>query len=51
MTIGELKKYIEFAEPDIEVVVLDRKTYDRLKQKAMALNTITDKLREVNKCL
>ena len=45
MTIGELKKYVEFAAPDLDVVVLDRKTYDRLIQKAMTLNTIADKLR------
>ena len=45
MTTSELKKYIEFAAPDLDVVVLDRKTYDRLMQKAMTLNAIADKLR------
>ena len=45
MTIGELKKYIDYAMPDLDVVVLDRKTYDRLIQKAMTLNAIADKLR------
>lgn len=45
MTIGELKKYIDYAMPDLDVVVLDRKTYDRLMQKAMTLNAIADKLR------
>ena len=45
MTIGELKKYIEFAGPNLDVVILDRKTYERLIQKAMTLNAIADKLR------
>lgn len=49
MTISELKKYIEFAAPDLDVVVLDRKTYDRLMQKAMTLNAISDKLRIASK--
>lgn len=49
MTIGELRKYIEYAAPDLDVVVLDRKTYDRLMQKAITLNAISDKLRFASK--
>jgi hypothetical protein len=49
MTIEEVKKYLEYAEPDLDVVVLDRKTYDRLVLKAMTLNTISDKLRTASK--
>lgn len=49
MTIAELRKYIEFAAPDLDVVLLDRKTYDRLVLKAMTLNTISDKLRTASK--
>ena len=49
MTIGELRKYIEYAAPDLDVVVLDRKTYDRLMLKAITLNTISDKLRIASK--
>lgn len=49
MTITDLRKYLEFAAPDLDVVLLDRKTYDRLILKAMTLNTISDKLRIASK--
>ena len=49
MTIGELRKYIEYAMPDLDVVVLDRKTYDRIMRKAMTLDAISDKLRIASK--
>ena len=49
MTIAELRKYLEFAAPDLDVVILDRKTYDKLMLKAMTLNTISDKLRIASK--
>ena len=49
MTIEELKKYIEYAAPDLDVMILDRKTYNRLMLKAMTLNTISDKLRATYK--
>ncbi len=49
MTIAELKKFLEFVAPDLDVVLLDRKTYDRLMLKAMTLNTISDKLRNASK--
>ena len=45
MTIRELKKYLEYAEPDLDVVVLDRKTYDKLMSKVRVANVITDKLK------
>lgn len=49
MTTSELRKYIEYAMPDLDVVVLDRKTYDRIMRKAMALDAIADKLRIASK--
>ena len=49
MTISELRKYIEYAAPDLDVVVLDRKAYDRIMRKAMTLDAISDKLRIASK--
>lgn len=49
MKVKEVIKYLVEADPDLDVVVLDRKTYDRLVNKAMTLNAIADKLRNSSK--
>lgn len=49
MKIKEAIKYLIEADPDLDVVVIDRKTYDRLINKAMTLNAIADKLRNASK--
>ena len=45
MKIREAIKYLVEADPDLDVVIMDKKTYDRLINKAMTLNAIADKLR------
>ena len=49
MKVKEAIKYLVDADPDLDVVIMDRKTYDRLVNKAMTLNAIADKLRNSSK--
>jgi hypothetical protein len=43
MKVKEAIKYLIDADPDLDVVVMDRKTYDRLINKAKTLNAIANK--------
>lgn len=47
MTTGDLAKYLQYADPKIEVVLLNRKKYERLLEKARALDAIKNDLRRI----
>ena len=47
MTTGELANYLQYANPNIEVVLLDREKYERLLEKAKALDAIKNDLRRI----
>lgn len=50
MTIAELSRYLPYApNQNEEMVLLDRKTYERLLHKAKTLDDIKKYLREVYK--
>lgn len=49
MKIKEAIKYLVDADPDLDVVIMDRKTYVHLINKAKTLNAIADKLRNSSK--
>lgn len=48
MTIGELKKYLDYANPDLDVVVLDRKIFDRIMRKAKAFDKICNQVEDIH---
>ena len=47
-TIGELVKYLSYADPKIKAVVLDRKTYERLLRKARAFDKICNQIEDIH---
>ncbi len=50
MTIAELVRYLPYAPNQAQdVVVLDRKTYDRLLRKAKKLDEVLKHLRDIYK--
>lgn len=46
-TTGDLAKYLQYVNPNIEVVLLDREKYERLLEKAKALDAIKNDLRRI----
>lgn len=49
MRAEEIAKYLLYTEPDLDLVVLDRKTYERLLKKAKTLDAIKDNMCELYK--
>lgn len=50
MTIGELARYLSYApNPNQDVVLLDRKTYEHLLHKAKTLDAIKENFRRAYK--
>ena len=48
MTTGDLVKYLQYANPNIEVVLLDRKKYERLLRKAKAFDKICNQIEDIH---
>ena len=48
MTIRDLVKYLQYANPNIEVVLLDRKKYERLLRKAKAFDKICNQIEDIH---
>ena len=46
-TTGGLVNYLQYVNPNIEVVLLDRREYERLLEKAKALDAIKNDLRRI----
>lgn len=49
MRVDELVKYLSYAAPDTDLVVLTRETYERLMHKAKALDTIKINIQQIYK--
>lgn len=49
MKVKEVIKYIVDADPDLDVVVMDRKTYDHLVRKAKKFDEVLKHLRDTYK--
>lgn len=49
MRVKEVIKYLVDADPDLDVVVMDRKTYDRLLRKAKKFDEVLKHLRDAYK--
>lgn len=47
-TTGDLAKYLQYANPNIEVVLLDRKKYERLLRKAKAFDKICNQIEDIH---
>lgn len=47
MITGDLAKYLQYADPNIDVVLLTREKYERLLEKAKALDAIKNDLRRI----
>ena len=47
-TIGELVEYLTYADPNIEVVLLDREKYERLLRKAKAFDKICNQIENIH---
>jgi hypothetical protein len=47
MTTGELANYLQYVNPNVDVVLLDREKYERLLEKAKALDAIKNDLRRI----
>ena len=48
MTTGDLAKYLQYANPNIEVVLLDREKYERLLRKAKAFDKICNQIEDIH---
>lgn len=48
MTTGDLAKYLQYVDPNIEAVLLDRKKYDRLMRKAKAFDAICHQIEDIH---
>ena len=51
MKIKELKKYLEYANGNIDIMVLPMEKYQRLLTKAKAYDNIKNLIIDVNKCV
>ena len=49
MKIKELKNYLNYANPDLDVMLITRETYDRLMYKAKCLDKLKAYLYKVYK--
>ena len=47
-TIGELMEYLAYADPKSEIVILDRKKYERLLRKAKAFDKICNQVEDIH---
>ena len=49
MRAADIAKYLTYAAPDTDLVVLTRDTYERLMRKAKALDTIKIDIQQIYK--
>lgn len=49
MQAAEIARYLSCAEPDLDLIVLDRKTYERLVKKAKIFDAIRDNVCDLYK--
>lgn len=49
MQAAEIARYLLYTEPDLDLIVLDRKTYERLLKKAKTLDAIKDTMCDLYK--
>lgn len=48
MTTGDLVKYLQYADPNIDLVLLTREKYERLLEKAKAFDKICNQIEDIH---